>query len=135
MTPWPDPGTPRANHFEPPVGEPPRFPKTCEGRKSRSSHVPGTHDPCSSAAPRDSWRAQGGSMRYTKRSIARAVAVVAAVVVAGSGVARAEVAATGMFGINVHISAPFTSGTFDGEITSFNAGSFSVGGTAVDLNG
>src|SRR5512144_841995 len=83
---------------------------------------------CSSAAARGSCRAQGGAMRQTNRSIARAVAVVAAVVVAGNGVARAEVAAKGTFGINVHVSAPFTSGTFDGEITAFDAGPFSSAG-------
>jgi hypothetical protein len=73
-------------------------------------------------------------MKHTKRSIARTVAVVVAVVLAGNGPARAEVAATGTFGINVDIDIfPTPMGTFTGEITSFNAGPFSVGGTNVDL--
>jgi hypothetical protein len=58
--------------------------------------------------------------------------LMATAVLAGRG-ARAEVAAKGMFGINVHVSFPFTSGTFDGDITSFDTGPFMAGGSAVDL--
>lgn len=50
-----------------------------------------------------------------------------------AGTARADVAATGTFGINVDVPAPFTSGTFDGAITSFASGPFMVGATPVDL--
>jgi hypothetical protein len=46
---------------------------------------------------------------------------------------RADVAATGAFGIDVDASFPFTSGTFDGAITGFDAGPFTVGATPVDL--
>jgi hypothetical protein len=72
-------------------------------------------------------------MKYDKRSMARAVAVVVAIVVAGHGSVKAEVAATGTFGIDVDVPFPFTSGTFNGQITNFDAGPFSVGGTGVDL--
>src|ERR1044071_8854890 len=71
-------------------------------------------------------------MKYDKHSIVRAV-VMAVAVVAGGESARAEVAATGTFGIDVDVPFPFTSGTFDGEITSFNGGPFTVGGNNVDL--
>lgn len=47
--------------------------------------------------------------------------------------AAADVAATGTFGIDIHVSFPFASGTFDGAITGFDAGPFDVGGTPVDL--
>jgi hypothetical protein len=47
------------------------------------------------------------------------------------GSARADVAATGTFGINVHLSFP--TGTFDGAITGFDTGPFDVGGNPVDL--
>jgi hypothetical protein len=70
-------------------------------------------------------------MKYDKRWIAFALVMA---VVAFGGVARADVAATGAFGINVDVPFPFTSGTFNGEITSFNGGPFSVGGTSVDLS-
>lgn len=50
-----------------------------------------------------------------------------------AGIARADVAATGTFGINVDVSFPFTSGTFDGAITGFDGGPFMVGATPVDL--
>lgn len=49
------------------------------------------------------------------------------------GRAHAEVAATGTFGINVHVSFPFTSGTFDGTITGFDTGPFMAGGSSIDL--
>jgi len=61
-----------------------------------------------------------------------AVAVVGVVLVVASG-ARAEVAATGTFGIDISVSGfPPTSGTFNGMITGFD-GPFMVGGTPVDL--
>lgn len=47
--------------------------------------------------------------------------------------ARADVAATGTFGIDISVPFPFTSGTFDGAITSFDPGPFMIGATAVDL--
>ena len=54
--------------------------------------------------------------------------------IAGREPALAEVAATGSFGINVDVDLfPVPMGTFDGEITGFNAGPFSVGGTPVAL--
>jgi hypothetical protein len=65
------------------------------------------------------------------KRLARGMVVVAAVISAAQ--ARAEVAATGTFGIDVDVPFPFTSGTFDGEL-AFDAGAFSVGGTPVDLN-
>jgi hypothetical protein len=57
--------------------------------------------------------------------------LVALLVCARSG--SADVAATGMFGIDIDVNFPPTSGTFSGAITSFDAGPFSVGGNAVDL--
>ena len=59
----------------------------------------------------------------------------AVVALAATPAARAEVAATGTFGIDISVSFPFSSGTFDGSITGFDAGPFSVGGTPVDLQG
>lgn len=46
---------------------------------------------------------------------------------------RADVAATGTFGIDVDVPFPFTSGTFAGSITGFDTGPFLVGGAPVDL--
>jgi hypothetical protein len=60
-------------------------------------------------------------------------ALATALVLFGVGAVRADVAATGTFGIDISVPFPFTSGTFDGQITGFNAGPFSVGGTPVDL--
>jgi hypothetical protein len=52
-----------------------------------------------------------------------------------AGAVRADVAATGTFGIDIDVNIITQTGTFDGEITGFNAGPFSVGGTPVDLAG
>jgi hypothetical protein len=51
----------------------------------------------------------------------------------GANVARADVAATGDFGIDISVNLITQTGTFDGQITAFDAGPFSVGGTPVDL--
>lgn len=63
----------------------------------------------------------------------RGALVLLGLVLGGSGAAWGDVAATGTFGIDVHVSAPFTSGTFDGTITGFDNGPFTAGGTPVDL--
>ena len=56
-------------------------------------------------------------------------------VLATGGIARADVAAKGTFGIDISVTLfpPPATGTFDGQITSFDAGPFPVGGTEVDL--
>jgi hypothetical protein len=69
--------------------------------------------------------------RDSLNRIARGL-LVATLVLVGRG-AHGEVAATGTFGIDVHVSFPFTSGTFDGTITGFNAGPFMAGGTPINL--
>src|SRR5262245_15208729 len=74
-------------------------------------------------------------MTDSKRMIARRAGLLAALVgvaIAGRSPAWGAVAATGIFGINVHGSFP--NYTFDGRISSFDAGPFSVGGTAVALD-
>src|SRR5689334_17619316 len=67
----------------------------------------------------------------TRHAFTRAILAAALVLVARG--ARADVAATGTFGINVHVSFPFTSGTFDGTITGLDTGPFTAGGGSVDL--
>jgi hypothetical protein len=67
------------------------------------------------------------------RSAQWGLIVLAMLAVAGREPARAEVAATGAFGIDVDVPFPFNMGTFDGEITGFDAGPFDVGGTPVAL--
>ena len=62
----------------------------------------------------------------------RSMCVALATLVIASG-ARADVAATGTFGIDIDVPFPFTSGTFNGQITGFDAGPFAVGGVPVDL--
>jgi len=66
------------------------------------------------------------------RGLAVAIGIIGLVLAARSP-AWGDVAATGSFGIDVSVPPPFTSGTFDGEITGFNAGPFTVGGTTVNL--
>jgi len=69
------------------------------------------------------------------RSRSAWAAILAGGLVLWARVGMAAVASTGSFGIDIDVDFPFTSGTFDGGITSFNAGPFSVGGTPVDLAG
>lgn len=62
--------------------------------------------------------------------MARVLGALVLVVTAASGV-QADIAATGTYGINVSVGGFPPSGTFDGNITGFAAGPFSVGGTPV----
>src|SRR5262245_11861240 len=71
--------------------------------------------------------------RATSRSIGRHAATAMLGLLAMAVAARADVAATGTFGIDISVPFPYTSGTFSGQITGFDAGPFSVGGTPVDL--
>src|SRR5262245_26256545 len=102
--------------------KPVRFPHSCY---PVTVHAPFLHGSCAG---------EGGVMTDSKRLVARRaglLAVLVAVAIAGRSPAWAEVAATGIFGIDVHGSFP--NYTFDGRISSFDAGPFSVGGTAVTL--
>ena len=74
-----------------------------------------------------------GSKAGKFRAVCAVALTVGSLISARPGLAA--VASTGSFGIDISVPFPYTSGTFDGGITGFNAGPFSVGGTPVDLAG
>lgn len=68
-----------------------------------------------------------------RRTRARAALLLAGLLLALPRASLGAPAGTGTFGIDVDVDFPFTSGTFTGTITSFDAGPFVVGSANVDL--